>query len=55
MTGHPAITFPSGMHSKGLPIGAQLVGRHYEDEFLLGAAEAIEKEFALGVPLPKVD
>ena len=55
MTGHPAITFPSGMHSKGLPIGAQLVGRHYEDEFLLDAAEAIEKEFALGVPLPKVD
>ena len=55
MTGHPAITFPCGMHSKGLPIGAQLIGRHYEDEFLLSAAAMIEQEFALGVPLPKVD
>jgi aspartyl-tRNA(Asn)/glutamyl-tRNA(Gln) amidotransferase subunit A len=55
MTGHPAITFPCGMHSKGLPIAAQLIGRHYEDEFLLSAAAMIEQEFALGVPLPKVD
>jgi Asp-tRNA(Asn)/Glu-tRNA(Gln) amidotransferase A subunit family amidase len=43
------------MHSKGLPIAAQLIGRHYEDEFLLSAAAMIEQEFALGVPLPKVD
>lgn len=55
MTGHPAITFPCGMHSKGLPIGAQLIGRHYEDDFLLSAAAMIEQEFALGVPLPEID
>lgn len=55
MTGHPAITFPCGMHSKGLPIAAQLIGRHYEDEFLLGVAELVEKEFDFSVPLPEVD
>lgn len=55
MTGHPAITFPCGMHSEGLPMGAQLIGRHYEDEFLLFAAGLIEQEFSSGVPLPKVD
>ena len=54
MTGHPAITFPCGMHSEGLPIAAQLIGRHYEDEFLLGVAKLVEKEFDLKVPLPDV-
>ncbi len=54
MTGHPAITLPCGMHSEGLPIAAQLIGRHYEDEFLLGVAELVEREFGLGVPLPDV-
>lgn len=54
MTGHPAITFPCGMHSKGLPIAAQLIGRHYEDEFLLSVAELVEREFGLEVPLPEV-
>ena len=53
MTGHPAITFPCGMHSKKLPIAMQLIGRHYEDEFLLGASMLIEKEFASGIPLPE--
>lgn len=55
MTGHPAITVPCGMHSKGLPIAAQLVGRHYEDEFLLSATKLIEKEFELALPLPEVN
>jgi aspartyl-tRNA(Asn)/glutamyl-tRNA(Gln) amidotransferase subunit A len=43
MTGHPAITFPCGMHSAGLPIGAQLVGRHHEDESLISTAISIEQ------------
>ncbi len=54
MTGHPAITFPCGMHSEGLPIAVQLVGRHYADEDLLGVAGLIEKEMGFQMPLPDI-
>ena len=50
MTGHPAITFPCGMHSEGLPIGAQLVGRHYEDESLIDLAGLIETSMDYDLP-----
>ncbi len=54
MTGHPAITLPCGMHSEGLPIAAQLVGRHYADEDLLGVAELVEQELGVRMPLPEI-
>ncbi|MCE2488333.1 MAG: hypothetical protein J4F42_22700 [Desulfurellaceae bacterium] len=41
-TGHPALTVPCGEH-EGLPIGLQLVGRHFEDDVLLRAAYAYEQ------------
>lgn len=43
MTGHPAITLPCGLHPRGLPIGAQLVGRHHADETLIEIARLIEQ------------
>jgi len=52
MTGHPAITFPCGMHNKGLPMATQLVGKHYEDERLLELAALVEKEMAIELPRP---
>jgi aspartyl-tRNA(Asn)/glutamyl-tRNA(Gln) amidotransferase subunit A len=52
MTGHPAITLPCGMHSAGLPIAAQLIGRHYGDEQLLGLARQIETGYDFTLPLP---
>ena len=55
MTGHPAITFPCGMHSEGLPIAAQLIGRHYEDESLISIAADIESAYAFSLPNPKLD
>ncbi len=55
MTGHPAITFPCGMHNEGLPIAAQLVGRHHEDERLLAIVELVEKELDFKAPLPDFD
>ena len=55
MTGHPAITLPCGMHSEGLPIAAQLVGRHYADEQLLEIACRIESEYDFELPLPGLD
>ena len=53
MTGHPAITFPCGMHSAGLPIAAQLVGRHYEDESVIDTAMSIQREIDFRLPLPQ--
>jgi aspartyl-tRNA(Asn)/glutamyl-tRNA(Gln) amidotransferase subunit A len=51
MTGHPAITLPSGMGSDGLPIGMQLVTRYGSDDALLEYASIVEH--AMGVaPLP---
>jgi len=52
MTGHPAITFPCGMHSAGLPIAAQLVGRHHADEALLETTRLIEQAYDFVLPLP---
>ena len=52
MTGHPAITLPCGMHSSGLPIGAQLVGKPYEDEALIDTAISIENDLEFEIPLP---
>jgi aspartyl-tRNA(Asn)/glutamyl-tRNA(Gln) amidotransferase subunit A len=52
MTGHPAITLPCGMHSAGLPIAAQLVGRHHADEALLDLASRIETDYDFELPLP---
>lgn len=42
MTGHPAITLPSGLGSDGLPIGIQLVTRYGSDDDLLKYASVIE-------------
>jgi aspartyl-tRNA(Asn)/glutamyl-tRNA(Gln) amidotransferase subunit A len=35
LTGHPAMTLPCGLHSDGLPMAIQLVGRRGEDARLL--------------------
>jgi aspartyl-tRNA(Asn)/glutamyl-tRNA(Gln) amidotransferase subunit A len=54
MTGHPAITLPCGMHSAGLPISAQLIGKHYADEQLLALASQIESNYDFTLPLPEL-
>jgi Asp-tRNA(Asn)/Glu-tRNA(Gln) amidotransferase A subunit family amidase len=38
----PAISFPAGFSSSGLPIGMQLAGRHLEEGLLLKAAHAFQ-------------
>ncbi|MEP9399612.1 amidase family protein [Mesorhizobium sp. KR2-14] len=43
LTGHPALSIPSGLSSAGLPIGLQLVGRWHEDRFLLDCAAKLEE------------
>jgi aspartyl-tRNA(Asn)/glutamyl-tRNA(Gln) amidotransferase subunit A len=42
ITGHPAITIPSGRTTEGLPIGTQLVGPHGNTSALLDTAGLIE-------------
>lgn len=50
MTGHPALTQPCGMHSQGLPMGLQLVGRYFDESSVLRVAYAIECDGGVGVP-----
>jgi aspartyl-tRNA(Asn)/glutamyl-tRNA(Gln) amidotransferase subunit A len=40
----PALTFPSGFDSQGLPIGMQLVGKHFDERTLFSTALMIQKE-----------
>jgi len=43
---NPAISFPAGFSSSGLPIGMQLAGRHLEEALLLRAVHAFQKSTA---------
>lgn len=54
MTGHPALSFPCGMHSSGLPIAAQLIGPHHADEALIACAMLIEQEYNFVLPPPQI-
>jgi aspartyl-tRNA(Asn)/glutamyl-tRNA(Gln) amidotransferase subunit A len=41
-TGHPAICVPADFTQEGLPIGLQLIGRHFDEAFLLRVAATFE-------------
>jgi amidase len=43
-TGHPAASVPAGTTEEGLPVGMQVVGRRYDDETVLAASAAVERE-----------
>lgn len=51
VSGSPALTVPFGWSSEGLPIGVQLVGRHFDDRLVLQAGAALE-ELRGGMPRP---
>ncbi len=44
IAGIPAISIPVGLDSKGLPIGLQIMGKHFDEETLLNLAHQFEKE-----------
>lgn len=44
MTGAPALSMPSGLHSGGLPMGVQIVGRPFDEETVLAIGQAIEDQ-----------
>jgi aspartyl-tRNA(Asn)/glutamyl-tRNA(Gln) amidotransferase subunit A len=47
LTGQPAISVPAGFTSGGLPVGVQLVGRHFADDMVLRAAYSLEGALGL--------
>jgi len=44
LTGHPVASLPAGLDEDGLPVGMQLVGRRFEDDTVLAASAAVERE-----------
>lgn len=56
LSGHPAISIPGGLSSRGLPIGLQAYARRHEDALLLDLALVLERArpwplVAAGAPL----
>lgn len=43
LAGVPAISIPCGFSNKGLPIGLQLIGKHFDEETLIKAAYTFEQ------------
>lgn len=41
--GHPSLTFPTGFTNWGTPLGAQLIGRHHDEESLLRLCEKYQE------------
>ena len=44
IAGVPAISVPCGVDSQGMPIGVQLIGKHFDEETILRAAYTYEQE-----------
>ena len=49
--GFPAVSFPVGYDAKGLPVGMHLMGRPWEESFLLRMAKTSENFFARHPPM----
>lgn len=48
LTGTPGISVPCGLSAENLPIGLQLIGKHWSEATLLNLTNVYEKEFPLG-------
>jgi aspartyl-tRNA(Asn)/glutamyl-tRNA(Gln) amidotransferase subunit A len=43
LAGVPAISVPGGLSAEGLPLGLQVIGRHFDEETVFAVAAAIER------------
>ncbi|MSQ60236.1 MAG: hypothetical protein EXR36_11480 [Betaproteobacteria bacterium] len=44
LTGHPALALPVGFTAGGLPLGTQIIGKHWDEATVYRAARAYERE-----------
>lgn len=54
LAGIPAISIPCGFSNKGLPIGLQLMGRHFDEETLIKAAYTFEQNTNYHIKNPEI-
>lgn len=54
LIGNPAIAIPTGLHSNGLPLALQIVGRAFDEATCFRVAWAVEQELNVGVQRPPV-
>ncbi|CAH1659642.1 amidase [Chelatococcus asaccharovorans] len=54
VSGHPSVVLPGGISGAGVPIGFQLVARHFDEATLLGIGAAYEREVG-GFRAPSAD
>jgi aspartyl-tRNA(Asn)/glutamyl-tRNA(Gln) amidotransferase subunit A len=43
LAGVPGLVLPCGLSTDGLPIGVQLIGRHFDEARLLGVGQQLER------------
>jgi Asp-tRNA(Asn)/Glu-tRNA(Gln) amidotransferase A subunit family amidase len=55
LTGFPGVSVPVSLSSEGLPIAVQIIGRPFEEELILGVAEALEQSRGPRRPPPLVE
>ncbi|MCG8683989.1 MAG: Asp-tRNA(Asn)/Glu-tRNA(Gln) amidotransferase subunit GatA [Desulfobacterales bacterium] len=54
MAGVPGISVPAGISSKGLPMGIQMMARHFDEMSLIRAGYGFEQTIGLNEPLPEL-
>ena len=54
VTGSPALSVPFGLSPEGLPLGVQVVGRHFDEATVLRVGRALETRSDAGRRLPSV-
>ena len=53
LAGLPALSIPCGFDARGLPVGLQLMGRHFSEGLLLGAAHRYQQATDWHLRVPK--
>src|SRR6202008_3503547 len=53
LAGLPALSIPCGFDARGLPVGLQLMGRHFSEGLLLGAAHRYQQASDWHLRVPK--
>ncbi len=53
LAGVPAISIPAGLDGQGLPLGLQVIGRHFDEETIIAVGAALEQAAAF-IALPAI-